>query len=116
MVFDTYNKYGNRKTVMDGITFDSKKEAHRYWELKQLIKAKQISDLHLQVDFIVLHKGGDRYGNNFRDIHYIADFVYWDNQKGHRIAEDSKGMKTEVYKLKKKLFMWAYPEIELIET
>lgn len=50
-----YNKYGNIKTVIDGIKFDSKRESERYLELKLLEKAGEISDLKLQPRFILQH-------------------------------------------------------------
>lgn len=90
------NKYHAKKTMIDGITFDSKKEANRYCELKLLQKAHMISNLELQVPFELIPKS--KYG---RSIVYIADFLY--EQNGLLIVEDAKGFKTPVYKLKKRL-------------
>ena len=96
-----YNKYGNKKTVVDNIKFDSKKEAKRYTELKILLNAKMIKDLELQPRFLLLdkYKQDDK---TIRKIEYVADFRYYDNELEKEIVEDVKGMKTPIYKLKKK--------------
>ena len=104
------SKYQNRKVEFDGHKFDSMKEAKRYQQLKLLERAKVIDDLKLQVPFIIIEKS--RYG---RAIKYIADFTYFDNDKGMRVVEDVKGMKTDVYKLKKRLMAERYG-IEILET
>lgn len=91
-----YNKYKAKKTVVDNITFDSKKEANRYCELKLLERAKVISNLQLQVPYILIPKS--KYGCA---IEYVADFVYEENNK--IVIEDVKGVKTPVYRLKKRL-------------
>lgn len=96
-----YSKYRNLKTEVNGITFDSKKEAKRYQELKLLERAKVISDLRLQVPYVLFPKS--QYG---RVVKYIADFVYIEN--GQEIVEDCKGMRTDVYKLKKRLMAEKY--------
>lgn len=100
------SKYKNKKTVVDGITFDSKKEAHRYIELKKLKKAGVIDDLELQVKFVLIPKQEGE-----RECSYIADFVYKDNKTGETIVEDVKSSpryKTDVYKIKKKLMLFVY--------
>lgn len=98
------NKYNARKTKIDGITFDSKREASRYSELKLLEKAGEIKDLKLQVPFELQPKYRRRNGQIVRAIKYVADFVYTDTKTDEQVIEDVKGMRTEVYKLKKKLF------------
>ena len=103
------NKYRNKKVIVDGIEFDSKKEAMRYQELKLLEKAKKITELPLQVPFILL----DNYvlnGKKHQGIKYIADFVYIDIETGKYVVEDvkSSATKTQVYRLKKKLFESRY--------
>lgn len=108
-----YNKYSNKKVTYDNITFDSKKEANRYFELKMLERAGQISNLELQKEFILQEKFKIN-NKTIRKISYYADFFYIDKQ-GNKIVEDTKGMQTEVYKLKKKLFMKKYG-IEIKET
>ncbi len=100
------NKYNAIKTEFNGIMFDSKKEAIRYSQLNLLQRAKKISDLQLQVkyDFVI---------NGVKIGFYKADFVYIEN--GVRIIEDSKGVRTPVYKIKKKL-MKAIHDIDIFET
>ncbi len=110
------SKYGAKKTVVDGITFDSKKEAARYGELKLLEKAGVIWKLELQPRFLLLP--GFRYeGKAIRKIEYIADFRYVDKETGQEVVEDVKGAKTEIYKIKKKLFLHKYGErYKFLET
>ena len=98
-----YNKYSNKKTLIDGIKFDSKKEAKRYSELKLLLNSGYIKDLELQPVFI-LQKGYRLNGKKIRAIKYIADFRYYDNELEKEFIEDVKGMKTQVYRIKKKMF------------
>ncbi len=98
----TYNKYSNKKIEIDGHKFDSKKEARRYVDLKLLLRAKQIANLELQPTF-VLQDSFKHNDKQIRQITYIADFMY---QKDCQcIVEDVKGFKTDVYNLKKKLFL-----------
>ncbi len=97
----TTSKYHAKKTVVDGITFDSKKEAMHYQELKLLERAGEIHDLKLQVPFVLIDKSP--YG---RQIKYVADFVYY--QDGQMVVVDVKGFKTDVYKLKKRLMAERY--------
>ena len=102
----TGSKYHNKKTVVDGITFDSKKEAARYLELKMMEKGGIISGLKLQVKFSICPKAG----GNKRERFYIADFVY--EEGGKAIIEDVKSFitrKNPVYSLKKALVQWQYP-------
>ncbi len=101
-------KYNNIKTEVDGIKFDSGKEAKRYLVLKQLEQLKIIENLKLQVRY-------ELKVNGFKVCTYIADFVYFDCQEGREIIEDAKGVKTDVYRLKKKL-MKACLNIEIKET
>lgn len=104
------NKYRNRKIVVDNIKFESNLEAERYRQLKLLQRAKQISNLRLQVPFL-LQEGFKKNGKTHRKIEYIADFVYDEN--GQTIVEDTKGMKTETFKIKQKLFEYKYPDLNL---
>ena len=103
------SKYNSRKTVIDGITFDSKKEAKRYIELKNKQEEGEISDLRLQVPFELVPSFTieiDGKKRKRRNIRYIADFVYYED--GQKVVEDVKGRKTDIYKLKKKLFEYKY--------
>lgn len=98
-------KYHSRKVTLDGHTFDSKAEAKRYCELKLLERAGAIRGLNIQPRF-ELQEPFMCDGKKYRKIEYIADFSYY---KGSQmIVEDVKGMKTDVYKLKKKLFLKQY--------
>lgn len=109
------NKYKNKKVVIDGITFDSTKEANRYCELKLLLRAGEIRDLEMQPKFI-LQEGYEKDGKKIRPIIYVADFKYFDINKMQYIIEDVKGfMGIPVYRLKKKLFHYKYPEYTIIE-
>ena len=109
------NKYNSRKVVVDGIKFDSHKEARRYKELKLLEKAKEIENLELQPKFLIQDKF--KYGEKtIRRISYVADFKYTHCRSGKEVVEDVKGYRTDVYKLKKKLFLYRYPEYDFIET
>lgn len=99
------SKYGNKKTVIDGQTFDSKREAKCYSELKLRERAGEISDLKTQVSFGIEINGK-------HVCRYIADFVY--QQDGKRVVADAKGHPTPVYRLKKRL-MFAVHRIEILE-
>ncbi|MDR2251827.1 MAG: DUF1064 domain-containing protein [Endomicrobium sp.] len=103
------NKYGAKKTGIDGLIFASKKEARRYEELKIMLKAKKIEDLQLQKSFELQESFEDkRSKKTIRPITYICDFFYYDKEKELYIVEDVKGMLTPSYKLKKKLFLKKY--------
>ena len=108
-------KYHSKKTTVDGITFDSKKEAKRYCELKLLEKAGKITDLSLQYQF-VLQPPFTKNGKMIRAITYIADFVYFDTERCKNVVEDVKGYKTDVYQLKKKMFEYKYPDLTIVEV
>lgn len=95
-------KYNNRLTVVDGITFDSKKEAKRYRELKLLERGKEISELERQVSYELIPKQKGE-----RSVSYIADFRYKDRD-GEVVVEDAKGVRTQVYILKRKLLLWVH--------
>lgn len=103
------NKYNNRKVEVDGRKFDSKKEARRYGELKLLLDAGEISDLHMQVAFELQPKFYDEEEHRYqRAIKYVADFVYLDKE-GNKVIEDVKSPATRqnaVYRLKKKMMAY----------
>ena len=102
-----YNKYGNKKITVDGMTFDSKREYSRYCELKLLEKAGELKNLQTQVKYILIpaqkHNGKVVEG----ECSYIADFVY-QNKAGELIVEDTKGFKTKEYRIKRKLMLHIY--------
>lgn len=105
------SKYNSRKTTVDGITFDSKKEARRYLVLKQMEQDGEIKNLRLQVpvelvpSFEIVVDGKKR---KRRPITYVADFVYYRDDE--KVIEDVKGLRTPVYNIKKKLFEYRYHE------
>lgn len=99
----TRNKYHASKTELDGIRFDSRKEAARYRELKLLERAGAIRDLQLQVPFELIPKQEGE-----RACTYVADFVYHMTDTGKMVVEDAKGMRTDVYKIKRKLMLWRH--------
>ena len=109
------NKYFNKKVIVDGIKFDSKKEAKRYTELKLLKQSGLIKELELQKVFELQPKYTNSKGEHIRAITYKCDFFYYDNEKQQYIVEDTKGYITEVYKIKKKLFEYEYPNLTLEE-
>ena len=99
-------KYRNKKTQVDGVTFDSKLEAYRYCELKRLQDGDVIKDLMCQVPYRLEING-------CLICKYIADFVYVDIDN-HWVIEDVKGMRTREYQIKRKL-MKAILGIEIQE-
>lgn len=110
------NKYNAVRTTLDNVTFDSKAEATRYWELKMLLKAGLILELSRQPKFTLQEAFKDRNGEIHRPIKYVADFKYYDVKFKCVVIEDTKGMKTELYKVKKKLFLNKFPEYIFIES
>lgn len=105
------NKYKAKKAVIDGIVFDSRKEAKRYTELKKLEEMGSIRNLSLQVQFELVPSFEiiiDGKKRKRRPITYVADFVYYKGNE--KVIEDVKGLRTPVYKIKKKLFEYRYHE------
>jgi hypothetical protein len=94
------SKYGNKKVVVDGIAFHSRKEANRYCELKLLERAKEINDLQLQVKFEINPKFVTEEGVTFNKRVYVADFVYYDRKLKGKVIEDTKGYSTQEFKRK----------------
>ena len=92
------------------MTYDSKKEALRHRELLLLERAGKITNLERQVKFELIPKQDGE-----RACTYVADFVYENVDTGERVVEDTKGFKTEVYRIKKKLMLWVH-NIRIIET
>ena len=117
-----YRKYNNKKIEVDGITFDSKKEANRYKELSLLQKAGKISGLRTQVRYVLIpsqrevsdevytrgeNKGKYKPGKLLeRECTYVADFVYY--KDGKVIVEDTKGFRTKEYIIKRKLMLYVH--------
>lgn len=95
------SKYKSQRVDEDGLTFDSKKEARRYKELRLLLKAGKIGFLARQVEFPLMIEGQ-------KATSYIADFTYTDAETGIMIVEDVKSEVTKrlpVYRLKKKMML-----------
>ena len=105
------SKYGNRKTVYDGHVFDSYAESKRYKDLRLLEYAGVISNLELQpvYELIPAHQ---RDGRKVRAMKYVADFRYID-EDGRVVIEDVKGVETEVFKFKRKLLEYLYPDVTI---
>jgi hypothetical protein len=100
----TKSKYSNKTYELDNVKFASKLEAKRYEGLKYLMKAHYIKDLTLQPSFVIC-EGFSLKGKKYRAAHYIADFLYFHCGKDIWVVEDVKGFKTDIYKLKKKIFL-----------
>ena len=112
------SKYHAKKTTIDGITFDSKHEAEIYIQLRQKEKLGLIHDLQLQVEFELIpaqrapstftKRGKEKLGKvKERKCSYYADFCYKDADDNWRVL-DAKGVRTESYKIKKKLMLWVH--------
>lgn len=102
------SKYHNRKVMVDGIMFASHREAKRYGELALLVKDGRITNLTLQPRFPCVV-------NDRLVCVYIADFRYFDKDRGVLVIEDVKGFRTDVYKLKAKLVEAIY-DIVIVEV
>ena len=105
------SKYNNKKVIVDGIKFDSQKEAEYYCRLKLLKQAGEIKDFGLQPRY-VLQPGFEKNGEKFKPITYIADFVITNND-GTTDVVDIKGVETQIFKIKRKLFEYKYPDLSL---
>lgn len=107
MQFHKYNKYRNKKVYVDNIKFDSKKESEEYLKLKYLQKIGEIKELKLQVPYELIPKY--KINNKIvRKCVYVADFTYITTKDDKLHIVDTKGFKTDVYRLKKKLFEYKY--------
>ena len=100
------NKYHSRKVTIDGVTFDSKKEAMRWRELRLLERAGKLTALQRQVKFELIPSQRIDGKVVERACSYIADFAYCMN--GEYIVEDTKGFRTPEYVIKRKLLLHKY--------
>jgi hypothetical protein len=114
------NKYHNKTAIVNGITFMSRKEGRRYQDLLLLERAGAIQDLQRQVKFVLIPaqcEAFERYGKNGqklkdgqrileRECSYVADFVY--QMDGEMVVEDTKGVKTKDYIIKRKLMLYVH--------
>ena len=100
-------KYGNRKVETEDGTFDSVKEYSRWQELKLMERAGEIYELQRQVPFVVIPAQRDDRGKLVeREVKYIADFTYLEKCGNRLVVEDTKGMKTREYILKRKMMLY----------
>lgn len=102
------SNFFNKKTTINGHTFDSKKEAARYQKLVLLERANEIRNLICHPIFMLQAGFKDNMGSKHRSITYSADFQYYDNNLKKTVIEDVKcnaTFRTETYKIKKKLFL-----------
>lgn len=107
------SKYHSTPVEVDGIRFDSKREANRWFELRMLERAGKIEKLKRQVKYLLI-PSQYRDGKCIeRECSYLADFVYV--KDGHLVVEDCKGFRTPEYKIKRKLMLQLY-DIRLVET
>ena len=104
------NKYHAKRTVVNERSFASKAEANRYGELLLLQRAGQISGLKLQPRYILQEAFVDSNGCKVGSIAYVADFEYVENKRIAVVVEDVKGMETQVFKIKSRMFRKRYPE------
>jgi hypothetical protein len=111
------SKYHAKKVTINGITYDSKKEARRHAQLLDMERKGEIQDLQRQVKFVLIPaqrepdtigpRGGVKVGKLIeRECAYVADFVYEANDE--RIVEDTKGVRTKDYIIKRKLLLWVH--------
>ncbi len=105
-------KYNAKRTEAHGIMFDSKAEADRYCELRLLERSGEITNLELQPRFDLI-VNGENCG------FYKGDFVYFsrpsNGKRGEHVVEDCKGVRTAVYKLKKRLVAALY-HVQIVEV
>lgn len=104
------SKYGSQKTTVDGITFDSVREAQRWRELKLLERAGKIRALQRQIKYELIPAQRDETTGKVieREVTYSADFGYIDTETGKPHIEDVKGVKTKDYIIKRKLMLWVH--------
>lgn len=98
------SKYYSRKVTMNGVVYDSQKEANRWCELSLLQRAGKITNLQRQVKYELIP--AQRIDGKVveRACTYVADFVYEEN--GNTVVEDTKGFKTKDYIIKRKLMLY----------
>lgn len=102
----------SKKTVIDGITFDSRTEAEYYKYLKSLERNKKIYRLRCHPVY-VLQESIERHGKKYKAIKYIADFEYWSEEEQTNVVVDVKGYAMEDARLKRKMFVYMYPSYRL---
>lgn len=103
-----YRKYHNRKVEVDGIRFDSVREASRWKLLRELEDAGEIVGLQRQVKYTLIPSQEVHGKVVEKPCKYIADFVYTDRKTGKTVVEDAKGYRTKDYIIKRKLMLWRF--------
>lgn len=111
VILMAWHKYNAKSKIVDNITFQSKKEADRYVELKLLEEVGEICGLKLQPKFMLQDGFRNNLGKKIRDITWTADFRYFEG--GEEIVEDVKGVLTQATGIRHKLFMFRYPQYVL---
>lgn len=109
-----HSKYGNNRCMVDGIRFSSQLEAQYYQRLKLLQRVGEVTEIKLQVPYILQPAYVMSDGTKVRAIKYLADFVV-SFSDGRKQVIDTKGMRTPIYKLKKKILLYKYPDIDFVE-
>lgn len=104
------SKFHNKKTIVDGILFDSQMESHYYLYLKELKEQGVVMDFKLQPVFI-LQEGFSKDGKRIQPIKYIADFEVTYND-GHVEIIDVKGKITEAFRIKRKILLYKYRDVD----
>jgi len=111
-MYHSYGKIRHSKVEIDGYKFDSQKEADYYLVLKDRLRSKEIRDLSIHPKYILQEKF--RKNNKlYRPITYSADFAFYDTKEQRYRVIDVKGFKTDVFKLKQKMFEYKFPEHNL---
>ena len=105
------NKFNAQKTGWN----DSKAENTRAWELRLMERAWEIKNLKEQVNFVLQEKFVDSSGNKIKAITYTPDFTY-ETKDGKSIVEEKKWCETQAYILRKKLFLFKYPQYIFRQT
>ncbi|MFB1100880.1 DUF1064 domain-containing protein [Terribacillus sp. JSM ZJ617] len=105
------SKYGSKKVKLDGHTFDSKAEAHFYQYTKLRLKAGDIQSYELQPRYL-LQEAFKHQGKSIQKMEYVADFLITHNDGSQEVV-DVKGVETEAFKIKKKLFYKRYQDLKL---
>lgn len=112
---DGNQKYNAKKTVIDGIVFDSKKEAQYYFELKVMKMAGKIKDFEVKPEKFVLQEAFTHKGVKIPAIRYGPDFkvIHLDGREEY---VDVKGKKTEAYSIRKRLLLYKHRDINFLEV
>ena len=109
----TMTKYHSKQTIVNGIKFPSILEADRYSQLLLLLRAGEITNLKLQVEFVINQAYTDaETGERMRSVVYVADFVYFDMRTKRTVIEDTKGIETAVFRNKWRQIKELYPQYD----